>query len=662
MSELLNISGIGPKKLSYLEKISIKTLSDALFFYPRGYEDRTIFNDTKTVTDGMKTCIIGMIASKSKNTKLRSGLEISKIRAVDDFSSFEINLFNQKYLSDSLKIGETYVFYGVAQVFGNKITLNSPSVELYTEKSSRILPIYPLTKGISQNDIRKICFYALNNIQPVELIPQELLEKYKLPEIKKALIKIHFPKTLEDVMQAKRRVSFENLFLYTLKLEFLKSRRKGIDSFRIKTTDYSDMDIPFTLTGAQLRSVNECLNDMESGLQLNRLLQGDVGSGKTIVALILSYVLIKNKKQVAFMVPTEILATQHYDDFLSFNLPIKIALLTGSTSAKNKRIIKQGLKDGSIDIVIGTHAIISDDVDFFDLGLCIVDEQHRFGVLQRAKLLSKGDNAHILVMSATPIPRTLALILYSDLDLSIIDELPKGRIPVKTLLLDESSRKKVNSFIKKQIDQKKQAYIVCPLIDENETLELKDATNYYENIKALFKDYTVALIHGKMKPAEKDTIMDNFKKGCIDILISTTVIEVGVNVPNATIMVIENAERFGLSSLHQLRGRVGRSSEQSYCILISKDKSERLAILEQTNDGFLVSKEDLNLRGSGDFFGTRQHGQSDLSLTDLDVKVLKYAHLEAQNILNKSQNLENYPNLQKYIVDNLHDNMSNIFN
>lgn len=658
MSDLSEINGIGEKKIEHLKKLNINKISDILTYYPRDYQDRTMFCDINTVISGEKVCIVGILSSKSKSTKIRNGLEIAKIRIVSEQYSVDVNLFNQKYLVNSLKVGEVYLLYGPCQIFNGKLQMNAPSIEIFDENSPKILPIYHVTKGISQSDIRKICFYALKNTQIVEILPTEILEKYKLSEIKKALIQIHFPKTTNDIKQANRRISFEQLFLYTLQIEYLKNRREGDKGYVINSTDYSKLKIPFELTEAQIRSINECIVDMKSGKPMNRLLQGDVGSGKTIVALILSYIMANNSKQIAFMVPTEILANQHYQDFIDMGL--NVALLTGSTTAKNKRIIKQALQEGSIDMVVGTHALITDDVEFKSLGLCIVDEQHRFGVIQRSKLLAKGNNPHLLVMSATPIPRTLALILYADLDLSIIDQMPKGRLPVKTLVLEESSRKKINSFIKKQIDLSKQVYIVCPLIEENETLDLKSATDYYESIKQIFCEYNVALIHGKMKASEKDSIMQSFKKGDTDILISTTVIEVGVNVPNATVMVIENAERFGLSALHQLRGRVGRSNEQSYCILVSNSKSERLMILEKTNDGFEVSKEDLAIRGSGDFFGTRQHG--DFELVFCDVKILKYAHMEAKKILEKSPNLDDFPSLQNYINQKLLDKQNNIFN
>ncbi|MFI3226641.1 MAG: ATP-dependent DNA helicase RecG [Clostridia bacterium] len=666
MSDIISVNGIGPKKINLLSKLNITSLNDALKFYPRTYEDRTIFVDTRTCQDGQKACLPLIIASVT--TKLiRKGMEITKILAVDDFGACEITLFNQKYLAKSLKTDKLYVFYGVINKNLTRITMNSPTIEPFSKTSSRILPIYNLTSGISQNDIRKVTYQALQNTDIPDILPQLIKEKYKFSDINKSLQQIHFPKNLNDVHLAKRRIIFEQMFLYFLKLQFLHQEKRQNLAFKLKNADFSQIldNLSYELTNAQLRSINECISDMKTGFQMSRLLQGDVGSGKTIVATILSYLACKNSKQVAFMVPTEILANQHFDEiselFTSFSL--KTALLTGSTTAKNKRIIKEQLKNGEIDIVIGTHAIITDDTEFNDLGLVIVDEQHRFGVMQRAKLTAKGENPHILVMSATPIPRTLSLILYGDLELSIIDEMPKGRKPVDTFIVDEPKRKRMYHFIKQHIDQKEQVYIVCPLVSESENSDAKDAEQYFENICKLFNNYSIGLIHGKMKSKEKDAVMERFSGGEIDILVSTTVIEVGVNVPNATIMVVENAERFGLFALHQLRGRVGRGSKQSYCLLFSSNKSARLEILTKTNDGFEIAQEDLKIRGAGDFFGVRQSGAStiDILSDEMNVKILKYANLEAVDIINRDPTLENYPYLKKIIDDDLVTNKLNIF-
>ncbi|MFI3115830.1 MAG: ATP-dependent DNA helicase RecG [Clostridia bacterium] len=664
MSDITNVKGISTKKASFLSKLNINTLADALSFYPRDYEDRTAFVDTSTAEDGKKACIKLFIASISTSF-IRKGLDVTKILAYDDYGSCEITMYNQKYLAKTLKVDTEYTFFGVININCSKLTLNSPAIELNSNTSSRILPIYNLTSGISQHDIRKITYHALTNIEPIDILPTEILEKYKFSSIKKSLQMIHFPKNLEDVQKAKRRIIFEQMFVYFLKLQFLHAEKRKNLAFTLNFDNFNEIsaNIPYTLTNAQTKAVYECILDMQKGFQMSRMLQGDVGSGKTVVAMILSYLVCKNKKQVAFMVPTEILAVQHFEEIskLFEKLSLKTALLTGSTTAKNKKIIKEQLKNGEIDIVIGTHAIITDDTEFCDLGLVIVDEQHRFGVMQRAKLTAKGENPHILVMSATPIPRSLSLVLFGDLDLSVIDELPKGRQPIETFLVNESKRKRMFSFIKQHIDQHEQVYIVCPLVSESEHMNAQDAENYYQNIKKLFSSYNIGLIHGKMKSSQKDEVMKSFSQGNLDILISTTVIEVGVNVPNASIIVIENAERFGLFALHQLRGRVGRGNTKSYCLLFSENNSERLEILTKTNDGFEIAKADLKLRGAGDFFGVRQSGASSMDILgdDINLKILKYANLEATTLI--SNGIDNYPILSKIIADDLIFNKLNIF-
>lgn len=665
MSELSNVSGIGEKKLKSLEKLNIKTLSDALFFYPRDYEDRTVFKSITDAVDGEKCGLVLTIHSVSSNNPYnRRGVTVTKILATDGFYTVEITCFNQPYLEKSLKTDKEYLFYGVINKKLSQITMNTPVIEVLSEKSKRILPIYPLTTGLSQADIKKVTYHALKTTKPTEFLPDYICKKYGFSDIFDTLQKIHFPKSMKDVNFAKRRIIFDEMFLYFVKLQFMKKRQNK--SYKITDIDYSKLinSLEYSLTNAQIRSIEECVKDMSSGEQMSRLLQGDVGSGKTIVATVLSYICSKNKKQIAFMVPTEILAIQHYNEIseLLGKFDIKTELLTGSTTAKNKRIIKENLKNGLVDIVIGTHAIITDDTDFLDLGLVIVDEQHRFGVMQRAKLTSKGDNPHIFVMSATPIPRTLSLIMYGDLDVSIIDEMPKGRIPIDTFVVEENMRKRIFSFIKKHVDENSQVYIVCPLVEESENLDILDATRYFEGLKKVFPEYNIGLVHGKMKPKEKDKVMSEFANGEINILISTTVIEVGVNVPNATLMIIESAERFGLSALHQLRGRVGRGKKKSYCVLFQKKPSDRLQILAKTNDGFEIAKEDLEIRGPGDLFSNRQSGMSNFDFSEFNMKILKCANEEATELLKNDPNLVHHEKLRKNITLSLENSDTNIFN
>jgi ATP-dependent DNA helicase RecG len=572
-----------------------------------------------------------------------------KLRAVDDTGTLDVTFFNQAWLKNSLHQGETYIFYGRAEGSLLRHQMANPVVEPEgrREVTGRIVPIYPLTAGVSQLILSRSIRQGLDACADIlpDVLPDRVRRHHQLCRIEYAYENIHFPESAEALDLARRRLAFEELFLFTIGLERLRSRREVV---HVPPCGGVDMELfyralPFTLTDAQRRCVEEALADMRSGTPMNRLCQGDVGSGKTMVATACVYFMVKNGRQAALMAPTEILAQQHYQGLapLLENLGIRCALLTGSTTAKTKRSITQQLESGEIDFAIGTHALITGSVAYRDLGLVVTDEQHRFGVAQRAELAAKGDHPHILVMSATPIPRTLALILYGDLDVSIIDQLPPGRQPVQTFAVTGGYHQRVYRFIRKLVGEGRQAYIVCPMVEENDQLpdERKAVTEYAKKLQSeVFPDLKVAFVHGKMKPKEKDAVMAAFAAHETDILVSTTVIEVGVDVPNAAVMVIENAERFGLSQLHQLRGRVGRGKHQSYCILISDNRNEetrqRLKVMTKTTDGFQIAEEDLRLRGPGDFFGARQHGLPGLKVADLgcDTQLLQEARQAAEQV------------------------------
>ena len=580
----------------------------------------------------------------------------------DETDSCLITWFNQPYLKDKFVVGNKYKFFGKVSRKGGKVTFNSPvfDTEEKSQNTGRIIPIYPLTFNLSQNQLRKIMESGIKEVYGnlKETLPDYLLKEYNLEDINNATKHIHFPDEFKDFNIARNRLVFEELLSVQLALLELKNSYnndiKGIEfSKDAKMSDVINT-LPFKLTKAQLRVLEEIDRDMESSKNMNRLLQGDVGSGKTVVAMCTAYKAVKSGYQAAIMAPTAILATQHLENFKGIleNLGIRCELLISGITKKKKEDILERLKNGEIDILIGTHALIEDNVIFKNLGLVVTDEQHRFGVKQRTKIAEKGENPDVLVMTATPIPRTLALILYGDLDISIIDELPPNRKKIETFAVNKNMTNRVNAFIKKQIDEGRQAYIVCPLVEENEEMDLKSVEKIYDTYsKEVFPGYRVEYIHGKMKPKEKDDIMERFKKHEIDILISTTVIEVGVDVPNSNIMVIENAERFGLAQLHQLRGRVGRGDYQSYCILKFEGKSEtvrkRMKVMCETNDGFVISEKDLELRGSGDFFGTMQHGLPEFKIANLfqDVDMLKMVQSVAMKILLDDSKLEKPENI-----------------
>ena len=580
----------------------------------------------------------------------------------DETDSCLITWFNQPYLKDKFIVGHKYKFFGKVNKKGGKVTFNSPVFDEKenTQNTGRIIPIYPLTFKLSQNQLRKIMEAGIKEVYGnlEETLPKYLLKEYNLEDINNATKNIHFPSEFKDFNIARKRLVFEELLSVQLALLELKNsynnELKGICfSKEAKMSDVINT-LPFKLTKAQLRVLEEIDSDMESTKNMNRLLQGDVGSGKTVVAMCAAYKAVKSGYQAAIMAPTAILATQHLENFKGIleSLGIRCELLISGITKKKKEDILERLKNGEIDILIGTHAIIEDNVVFKNLGLVVTDEQHRFGVKQRTKIAEKGENPDVLVMTATPIPRTLALILYGDLDISIIDELPPNRKKIETFAVTKQMTERVNNFIRKQLEEGRQAYIVCPLVEENEEMDLKSVENIFEIYsKEIFPDYRVDFIHGKMRPKDKDSIMERFKNKEIDVLISTTVIEVGVDVPNSNIMLIENAERFGLAQLHQLRGRVGRGNYQSYCILKydsnSKKARERMKVMCETNDGFVISEKDLELRGSGDFFGTMQHGIPEFKIANLfeDVDILKLVQSVATRILSLDPKLESKDNV-----------------
>ena len=655
------IHGIGPQRAKALEKLGIATLGDLISWFPRRYEDRTQIVPIAQLDPDTPACVAAMIAAPPTLSHIRKGMDLVKVRAVDDTGMLEVTFFNQTWLKNQLHEGETYLFYGRAE--GNLLRrrMTSPVVEPIgrREFTGRIVPIYPLTAGVSQLILSRSIRQGLDACTDIlpDALPDEVRQAHHLCRINYAYENIHFPEHEEALALARRRLAFEELFFFTIGLQRLRRRREvvHVEPFSPVVMDAFYQALPFSLTGAQRRCVDEALSDMVSGVPMNRLCQGDVGSGKTMVAAACAYFCVKNGRQAALMAPTEILARQHYAGLAPLLEPlgIRCGLLTGSTPAREKRTTAAALADGEVDFLIGTHALITGDLHYANLGLVVTDEQHRFGVAQRAALAAKGAHPHTLVMSATPIPRTLALILYGDLDVSIIDELPPGRQPVETYAVPGSYHPRVYAFIRKLVDQGRQAYVVCPMVDEGEdgsSDERKAVTEYARHLQTeIFPDLRVAFVHGKMKPREKDAVMAAFAARETDILVSTTVIEVGVDVPNAAVMVVENAERFGLSQLHQLRGRVGRGKHQSYCILVSDNRNEetrqRLRVMTKTTDGFRIAEEDLRLRGPGDFFGQRQHGLPGLRVADIgcDTALLQEAQAAARDLLERDPELATCP-------------------
>lgn len=661
------LKGVGEARAASFKKLGINNVGELLYFFPRGHEDRSQNKNIEDCADGETVCVSAFAATGVRESRIRKGLTIYSMQINDETSSMSVVWHNNKFVKSAFSLGKRYIFYGKVRKRGSRFELLNPIYEnIGTNKyTGKIIPVYPLTGGLSQKIVQSAMETALDYALPVdEYIPEALRNEYKLKEINFSMKNIHLPESFEAYSNARHRFVFEELLILQLALFLRRDRSEktpGMIFSDFKCVRSFTDKLPFPLTDAQKRTINEICLDFKSGTQMNRLIQGDVGSGKTMVAAAAMYIAVKNNTQSVMMAPTEILASQHYETLTECfkGLGINVVKLTGGMSAKDKKFVYDMIENGLADIVVGTHAVIQEGVVYNNLGLVIADEQHRFGVDQRAKLMAKGNNPHMLIMSATPIPRTLALILYGDLKISIIDELPPGRKPVKTYCVDENFRQRIYSFLDKNIKDGNQAYVVCPLISETENDDLKNATQLSEKLKEVFPNYTVGLIHGKMRPKEKDAVMEEFSCGNINILVSTTVIEVGVNVPKANIMIIENAERFGLSQLHQLRGRVGRGCDQAFCILFSNGKNEvtrkRMKIMCESNDGFYISEEDLKLRGPGDFFGTRQHGLPEMKIANLfeDREILIKAQKCAEKIINEDFNLEmsKYQGIKEKIND-----------
>lgn len=668
------VKGIGPKKADKLNKLGIFTLKDLLYYFPRQFEDRNNLKKIAQLEDDEKVTIKAVISSINTFSP-KEGMTLTKIDVKDETGSAKLVFFNKSYIKNTFRPGDSILVFGKVKKKFNSLELTSCELEYLTnspKNTCRFMPVYQLTYGVTNKEIMSIIRTVLEDKELIiqEYMPKRIIEKYRLCNIDFAVRNIHSPSNKESLKIALYRIVFEELLILQLGLFVFKSGRNKEDGIKFEISkDLKNITsaLPFKLTKAQNRALDEIIQDMNSDKIMNRLVQGDVGSGKTVVALLALANCVLNGYQGALMAPTEILAGQHYISLTESlkDFGINVGLLIGSLTKKQKDTVLEQIKNNEIDILIGTHALIEDKVEFNNIGLVITDEQHRFGVMQRSKLSMKGANPDILVMTATPIPRTLALILYGDLDISIIDELPPGRQPIETLAIEKSKRDRAyNNLVRREVESGRQVYIVCPLVEESEAIEAKSAVELVEELRAeYFQDLRLGLLHGKMKSSEKDEVMGRFKNKEIDILVSTTVIEVGVNVPNATLMIIENAERFGLAQLHQLRGRVGRGSHKSYCVLIYDSKTDvcrqRMAIMEETNDGFKISEKDLEIRGPGEFFGTRQHGLPELKVANLfkHIKILKLAQQEARYILGEDNNLqlkENMP-LKKEIIDKFKD-------
>lgn len=645
------VKGVGPKRAELFEKVGVSTVYDLLQYCPRDYIDLSAPCEIKNAQGEDPLVIRARVVKKMPPARIRKGLTVCKAVFTDDTDDITVTLYNQEYLFASLKEGEDYILYG--KVTGNMVRreMNSPMV-FSAASPDLILPVYPLTEGLTQNIIRKAVRGALDLVlgEVEDIMPQYVRDSCRMCSLACAWENIHFPKSLYGAHEARRRLIFDELLIHSLAIAYQRQNEDSDSNYIMQAQPLEEFTsvLPFTLTKTQLRSLTDCTVAMRGAHRMNRLIQGDVGCGKTVVAAGAAWFVYKNGYQSCVMAPTEILAAQHYKTFKSLLEPlgVRVALLTGSLTPKNKRLLKEQIAAGEFDVIVGTHALFSESTHFSDLALVITDEQHRFGVEQRAALSAKGRNPHRLVMSATPIPRTLALILYGDLDISVINELPAGRKPISTYAVTGKMRERAFGFVKKQLEMGRQGYVVCPMIDESES-DLNDVTSYSQKLaQGAFADYKVGLLHGRMSAAEKEEVMNGFKRGEIDLLVATTVVEVGVDVPNATVMVIENADRFGLSQLHQLRGRVGRGEWESFCILITDNTSpecvQRMKIISKTSDGFKIAEEDLKLRGPGDFFGTHQHGLPAFKLADLtrDMQLLQTAQQMSKSIIESDPQLK----------------------
>lgn len=676
--DITDINGIGEKTAMLYHKLNIFTVHDVITHYPRDYEE---WNDIISIAEmhvNQLQSIRAAVVNTPQTIHVKKNMAITTVLVRDNTGTCTLTYFNMPYIKNALQPGKQYIFRGRTVLRKNALTLEQPKIvspEEFEKHIHTLTPIYPTTKGLTVQAIAKTVRNALQQLKIEDYLPNELCEKYQIINYTSALKEIHFPQNREQLVLARKRLVFDEFLFFILSVLSLKdlTEREENDApmMKIDACQTFIEQLPYELTNAQKKVWQEIENDMCSVHLMNRLVQGDVGSGKTIVAILAMFMCIMNHKQAAFMAPTEVLARQHYESVLelsqTYKLPFKPILLTGSLTAKEKRTAKEQIASGACNIIIGTQALIQDNVDFYDLKLVITDEQHRFGVKQREALAQKGIKTHILVMSATPIPRTLALILYGDLDISVMNELPANRLPIKNCVVNTEYRKKAYEFIAKEVALGRQAYVICPMVeaDEETTGDMADLENVVDYtqklIEALPKNIRVEYLHGQMKSKEKNHIMEEYANHNIDVLVSTTVIEVGINVPNATVMMVENAERFGLAQLHQLRGRVGRGKEQSYCIFIStsnkKSTMERLQVLNKSNDGFFISSEDMRLRGPGDLFGIRQSGQFQFQLGDIyqDSTILQNAQACAMEIFTDYHTKTNpaYQKLWQYYEDNV---------
>lgn len=648
---LRTLKGVGEKTEKLFQKIGISDTESLLRYYPRNYDEYETPADIADLKEGTVKAVSAAVCSGVYVNPVR-GKQVVSITACDSTGRISITWFNASYLKNTLKKGSVFVFRGRVMRRQGKLQMEHPEIftpAAYEEILHSLQPVYGLTAGLSNKTIVKVLHQLLKQQSlKSEYLPEEIREKYQLSDINYALRTIHFPKNMDELLVSRKRLVFDEFLFFILSVQLLKEKtEEAVNLFPIKkawTTEQVIENLPYRLTSAQLNTWHEIERDLSGQSLMSRLVQGDVGSGKTILAFLAMILTFENGYQSALMVPTEVLARQHFEAFQTLvreqGLDIPAVLLTGSNTAKEKRLIYEKIREGKTSVIIGTHALIQEAVQYRDLALVIIDEQHRFGVKQREALATRGNPPNILVMSATPIPRTLAIILYGDLDISVIDELPARRLPIKNCVVDTSYRPKAYRFIERQIREGRQAYVICPMVEESEGMEAENVLDYTKKLKEVFpEDISVEFLHGKMKPKEKNRIMEEFAAGNIQVLVSTTVVEVGVNVPNATVMMIENAERFGLAQLHQLRGRVGRGEHQSYCIFIQGSQesttSKRLEILGKSNDGFYIAGEDLKLRGPGDLFGIRQSGLMEFRIGDIynDANILKTASEAAAQLL-----------------------------
>lgn len=674
MESILNkdirfLKGVGEKRRVLFEKLGVFSIKDLLYYFPRSYNDITNIFNINEAPLLLNCCIKAFSSSPIIEHRINPRITVYKTTISDPSGSLTVTFFNNKFALKKLERNKEFYFFGKIKINSiNKKEMVSPII-LSKEEIYGLMPIYKATEGLTSKQIETTVKQALLAVkdQLKDNLPEYIKDKYSLCDLIFALKNIHFPKNSIDLEKAKKRLIFEEILTLQLALTVLKGKNKSLSSFKLKkdySSDFYKM-LPFAPTNAQIKTINACMSDMLSGKSMRRLIQGDVGSGKTLVAAALAFNAFKENLQVAFMAPTEILAEQHYNYLKTLfkDTNIKIEMISGSTKKKIKQRIKDNLMLNNIDIIVGTHALLTDDVVFSNLGLIITDEQHRFGVNQREKLFKKGQNPHTIIMSATPIPRSLAMVIYGDLDVSIIDEMPKGRQKIDTYLIDDSKKERAINFVTKFVDEGRQAYIVCPLIEEDDSAELASARRIFKDLREkLPEKYKVGLLHGKMNSFEKNLIMESFLKNEINILVSTTVIEVGIDNPNAVIMMIENAEKLGLSQLHQLRGRVGRGDYKSYCILISNSKNsdslKRLNILKNSSDGFFIANEDLKTRGPGDFFGVKQHGLPKLKSYKFlkDINILEQTKEACELILKSDPFLKNKENENLlYKIENIGD-------